>query len=287
MLLHDTVCQAINFQFPERFFVASNNGHAREDVGEIGVPVPFEGGKQFVADAVAVKGEIAIRGILTPNVAFGAEPCFDFRAGEIEQRPDEAIFGNGVDASESGESGAAQKPVEDRFGLVGEGMTEGDAMHFASGQLFTKEAVAGLAGGLFEVLAGFPRDAADRGVGGIAGNTVGSGEVLDKDAILVGFPAPKLVVKVQHPQRDTEAGGHFAEEVKQRHGIGAARDGDPGNLPGGKHAIMVGGFGDALAQSDSALFIVSPSAAISCQRDPRECNAAPRHGAYTSNEPVF
>ena len=79
------------FGVPPGFFVAGQLGHLGQVLAEAGIP-GFEERQQFVADAVAGEGEVAVGGVLAPGLAEGVEVGFDFGAGGGEERAEDAAF---------------------------------------------------------------------------------------------------------------------------------------------------------------------------------------------------
>ena len=80
-----------------------------------------------------------------------AEPGFDFGAVDFQQRPDQSFARHRQNAGEPGEPGAAQDPVQHGFGLIGSGVTGGDAVDRARCDQFGVESLPDVARGLFQI----------------------------------------------------------------------------------------------------------------------------------------
>jgi len=115
---------------PPELFVAGQFGHLGEVVAEAGIP-GFEEGQEFVPDAVAGEGGVAVGGVFAPRLADLIQVGFDFGAGCGEERAEDAAFGELDDRVNSGETfgpGAAEELGADGFGLVIAGVGGGDGM---------------------------------------------------------------------------------------------------------------------------------------------------------------
>ena len=211
---------------PAGFFVAGEFGHLREVIAEVGIP-GFELRQQFVADAIAGEGEMAVGGVFAPGLVEGFEEGFDLGAGGGEERAEDAALGevdDGVDAGEAFGPCAAKELGEDGFGLVVEGVRGGDGVDWTGGHELAEPGVAQAAGGFFD------------GVGGFSGGGIGGGEGGSVDAetrgrgcsswrrgaarrrVGIGFIAAKAVVEMG----DVEDEAQFPA-LRQRGRAGARR----------------------------------------------------------------
>ena len=144
-------------------------------------------------------------------------------AAEFEERTDD-VTGDGMNAAEAGESGAAQDVRENGFGLVVGGMGDSDFVDVALGDQFGEEAVAGAARGVFKV--GF--------FAASFGFYVGSAdmkrdlellcELNDGAFVGIGGSAAKFVIEVNNTENNTEVLEKFGQQEKQSDGIRAARN---------------------------------------------------------------
>jgi hypothetical protein len=126
-------------KFPERIDISHRAG-GRElllpiaflEFGDRGKPdqmilngwseVP-EQGQELPSDAIAEEAGVFIGGILPPFEALTRKVLANRHPRHSQQWPEEAGFGSGQNAAETGRSGAAEEAEEDGFGLVGGGVT--------------------------------------------------------------------------------------------------------------------------------------------------------------------
>jgi len=119
--------EAVDLGLPIRFFGEGEVGGVGEGFGEGGVPLAGELGEQLVADAVAGEIKGGVGGVFAPGDCAVAEEANDLGAFDLDERADDAAARDGADGGESGGAAAAEEAEEDRFGLVGAGVAEGDA----------------------------------------------------------------------------------------------------------------------------------------------------------------
>ena len=119
-----------DFGTPPGFLVAGEGGHLRHVFAETGIPC-FEEREEFVTDAIAGKGDVAVGGVFAPGLVNGVKVRFDFDAGGGEKRADNATFGkfkDGMNAGETFSPRAAQEFGENGFSLIIEGVGGGDCV---------------------------------------------------------------------------------------------------------------------------------------------------------------
>ena len=93
-----------------------------------------------MADSVAIEGQILV-GPVFPPIA-GRELFTNFVAGAFDERTDESVFSNRADGGKACRGRSPQESVQDRFGLIGGGVTERDAVEVEIGRASCRERVS-------------------------------------------------------------------------------------------------------------------------------------------------
>ena len=200
------------------------------------------------ADAVAEEARVFVRAVLPRGDVVLPEKALDFFAGDLEQRPDEAVLTQGVNAAKAGDAAAGEKAHQDRLGLVVFLMGGGD--EGVAGEL-AKARVTDLASG------GLDAAIADRG---LIESAIGHGQLdavrlaqlADKLFIRLGFRAAEVVIHVRRGDFETVF-AQLGEGEQQRGRVDAARDGsdDPARPDAVFHAKLTHRRDDHFTQQRS------------------------------------
>ena len=113
---------ALELGGPAGFFFAGELGEIGEGLVELGVFFAEER-EDAVAEAIAGKGFVGVRGVFAPGLVDLFEVVAEVGAAGLEEGAEDAagVQGRG-DGGEAFEPGAAEELVEDGFGLVVEGV---------------------------------------------------------------------------------------------------------------------------------------------------------------------
>ena len=141
-----------NLGLPPGFFVARELGQLSEVIAKLGVP-SFELWEEFVADAVAGKGEMAVGGVFAPGLVTRLQKGFDFGPAGLEKRAEDGPFGEVQDRMDTGKAlrpGTPEELGEDCFCLVVESVGGGDGVEGNFAKELTKPCVAEAASSAFD-----------------------------------------------------------------------------------------------------------------------------------------
>ena len=231
---------AADFRLPVFLVVAVERASVDEDAAESGVPFALDLGEEMVADAVAVEGGVEVGSVLAPGEAAGGEPGEQLFAIDVEEGADDAVGGDWTDAGKPGGSGASQESEQDRFGLVGTGVAEGNAVEAELEAGTLEEGVAEAAGAFLEIAVARAR------IGFVDHDwkRQGPGEISDEGFVGRGFGSAEAVIDVQ----DGETVAQSGERAQEGDRVGAARDGDSDRAAAIEHVITRDSFGNAREQ---------------------------------------
>jgi hypothetical protein len=241
---------------PVVFFVAGQGRQVRERLVELRVEGVAQQRQEFVAEAVACEGSIAIGLVFAPGDAAFAKPGFDFGAVDFEERTNQALAGHRQDPREAGEPGPAQDAVEHGFGLVGTRVAGGYAVEGSRRDQIRIKSLPDLARGLFQVaIHGW-----NIGVAKMERKRDSGSQVRDEFGVRHRRRAANPVLDVNHaeaqiPQR-IQVTCQLAQGMQQEDGIGASRYSDADALPGFgrrevKHVMSRDGLGYAVEHSSA------------------------------------
>ncbi len=123
--------QADQLGLPPGFLIARQLGHLGHVLTQARVP-GFKERQQFVADAVAGEGEMAVGGVLAPGLAQITEIGLDLGPGCCQKRAENDAafrdFERWMNARQALSPRAAEELGENRFGLIVEGVGGGDCI---------------------------------------------------------------------------------------------------------------------------------------------------------------
>ena len=131
------------------------------------------------------KSRDCVGGILAPGDAALAQDTAPRRRGRLSSSGRTiAVVGDRPDAGQTGGPGAAQESEQHSLRLIGAGVAERDAIHFARGEQAAEKIVAGAAGGLLQVVPGLGRQVGNVTLGKVHRQTQCRAEVVYKSGIL-------------------------------------------------------------------------------------------------------
>jgi hypothetical protein len=167
----------------------------------------FQNREQFVANAIAREGEMAVRGVFAPRLFESAEIGFNVGTGggkKWTENPALRKFEDRMDARETLCPCTSQEFRQYGLGLVIESVCGRDDIDFSTGQKMTEPGVAQAPGGFFD---GF-------GIGLGFGGGVDAGlmkrnievnrEGFRKSEICIGFFAAQAVMEMSGVQNNAE-----------------------------------------------------------------------------------
>jgi len=194
------------FRLPPGFFVAGQFGHVRKMFGQTRIP-GFQNREQFVTNAIAREGEMAVGGVLAPRLSESAEIGFNVGSGGGEKRTENPALGKFEDRMDARETlcpCTSEEFRKDGLSLVVESVCGCDGIDFPTGQKLTEPGVAQAACGFFNgfgVGLGF-------GCGVDAGlmkrNIKVDGEGFREREIGIGFFAAQAVMEMSGVQNNAE-----------------------------------------------------------------------------------
>ena len=166
----------------------------------------------------------------------------DLRALDVDQRADDAASRDRPDGGQSGGAAAAQEAKEHGFGLVGAGVSERDPRRESAREVIVEEGEARVARGLLQIA----RRGGEIEIVERERKIERGGETADKLGVAARGVAAKVVVDVQHAERQVPARCQFEQHVQQADGIGAAGDGDRDAIARREHAMALDGMDNPL-----------------------------------------
>jgi len=176
-----------------------------------------------VADAVAQKAGIVVRAVDARLDAVLRQKRLDLAAGNIDERPHQALFRDRGHGSQSSHAAAGEQPKEQRLGLI---VLMGSS-HDEGGTDATADLVERLQ-------AHFPRGGLDSSVphrrliasavGALEWNGQAGAELADEVFVGVGFVAPEMMIDVRRGQLEA-AVAELRESDEQRRGVATAGTG--------------------------------------------------------------
>ncbi len=213
--------EPVDFSFPVALLVFCQGGEICQGFFQARVERFGQQRQDIVTQAIACVGAILVGCVLSPGDGPPAEPILNFGARQFQQRPDQAWFGDRQDARKAGESGAAEDAIQDGFGLIGPGVSGGDALQEAGVQQLPVEPETDAARGLLQVV----RQGRDVGAMEIERKSKLFGELANELGVAVRGIAANAVLDMNHAQLQVPARRQFAEGMEQEDGIRAAGDG--------------------------------------------------------------
>jgi hypothetical protein len=136
--------KASGFGLPPGFLITGQRGKLREVFAKLRVP-GFELRQEFVANAIAGKGEMAVGGVLAPRLIAGVKQSFDLLARGLKERAQDRTFGEVQDWVDAGKPFcpcAAKKFGEHGLGLVVQSMCGGNRIEGNLAKQLTKPGIA-------------------------------------------------------------------------------------------------------------------------------------------------
>jgi hypothetical protein len=207
--------------FEPGVLLAGKFGELREMLDNGGLKSPFKKRQEFRADAGTQAAGIAVGRVFAPSLAAKAEVRAQLVAAEFEQgAEDQPRFG--VNAGESGKTGAPKNVGENGFRLVVGSVGDGDVVEMSvPGEAF-EEGVAAAAGGVFKIGVLAPGLPGDIFVRDKKRKIMAGGKRGYKFFVGVGGAAPQFVIEVGDGKDDAERFAEFEEKKEQSDGIGSA-----------------------------------------------------------------
>ena len=240
----DLVKNPGQFRFPPAFLVPGQFRHLRKAFTKLRVH-GFQQRQNFVADAIARKGKVAVGGVLAPWLIVRVEPHFDLSAPGVEEWAKNPAFRkaeNRVNAREAFGPGAAQKFRENRLRLIVERVRRGHSIKRNLGEQPPEPGIAQAPGGAFDGvgrknvvlrLSGnlWSATRLGRGVNArfVKGQAKLSGKFTRKLEVAIGFGSAKAVMQVSGMKNNAQFPAPLGEHACQRNRIGAA--GEPHRKP--------------------------------------------------------
>lgn len=197
-----------------------------EMIDDRGLELLLEKRHELQADASTGTFAVAVRGVLAPDLTTVAKVGAKLGPAQSEQRAKNGA-GFGMNASQSGQAGAAENVSQDSLGLVIGGVGHGNFIEFAFRDQPVEESVTRAAGRFFEVGL-FPL--------GLAGDVfsvnkkwqmVSSGERGDKFFVGIGSAPTQLVIEMGDRQDNSPFFANFEQQEKKRNRVRAAGNCDP------------------------------------------------------------
>ncbi len=207
--------------------------------------------QELVPHAVARVGRIGVRLVLAPGETALREVREHLAARDREQRAQQ-VAAREPHAGETGRTAAAQQPQQQRLGLVVPGVRDGDR-HGALVVLDpAQEGVALAARRLLEAALLGARALADAAAPGAQRHAERGAQLVTEGGV-VGGAGPQAVVEVRGDELEAAAAAERRERVQERHGVGAAGEGDEQRLaargPPGREQGAVDGRDEERASS--------------------------------------
>lgn len=135
---------------PVAFFETSDGGEADQMTFDGGRKIA-EDGQQLITNPITQKTVVIVGGVFSPFDALTGKILADGLPRNFEKRPHQARFRPREDATETCGAGAAEKPEENGFGLVGGGMTGCDPIDQPGGAPLGEVPETGLPAILLEI----------------------------------------------------------------------------------------------------------------------------------------
>jgi hypothetical protein len=172
-----------------------------------------------VTDPIAEELRIPVRLVLHPREPRAPQLGLEGRPTELDERADDRSA-HRRDSGQAAHTGALHEPHQYGLGLIVGGVTERDALGAYPGRVrLERRKSRRPRRGLERVRPGH-RDGRD-----VDGNAETRPESPNEFGV-GGRLRPQLVVDVKNVEPQAPFRGQARQEVEQRHGIGAARDGD-------------------------------------------------------------
>jgi hypothetical protein len=155
----------------------------------------------MVANAVAGELGVTVSGVFAPSNIALAKERLDFSVAHIDQRADQALGRDRMNAGESSEARAPQQAEENGLGLIVTSVAQGDAVGGAVANQAREKLAASPAGGLFQVIV----HGADLSLGAIERQAYARGNGRDEGFVLVRRRPAQLVIEVD------DSGRHYTD----------------------------------------------------------------------------
>jgi hypothetical protein len=166
---------------------------------------------ELAANASTGSLHVTVGGVFTPRLAESLEIGAKGGSAEAEQGTDD-VAGNGMDAGEPSEAGAAQHMGEDSFSLVVGGVRGGDISKVLFASDTREPFVPSSAPGVFQVALGAPGKVSDVSTRGMELESEARSELGNELLIGIRCAGAELVIEVENVEHDAQA---FTGGVKQ------------------------------------------------------------------------
>ena len=222
--------------------LARQGSHAHERGRDLGVVRIGEEREQLVADAIAEKLRIPVGLVLDPRKPRALELGLEGGPAELDERADDRPA-HRRDSGQAAHARSLDEPHQHGLGLIVGGVSDCDTLGADSRGALLERRVPRRPRRGFEGALSIDRDRRD-----VNENAEPRAELPDEVGV-GGRVGAQLMVHMQDVKPELPRRGQAQEEMEQRHGVRAARDGDQNGFAAREHRVAANGALQLIAQS--------------------------------------
>jgi hypothetical protein len=162
----------------------------------------------------------------------------DVLSGGFQERADEKIVQNGMNARESLEPTSSDQAHQNGLSLIVQGVAQGDPGCPHPFRCSSQEGVANFSRGILKVPSGRSRSFSDLQLAGDKPNPDFTTELLDKRLIFIRLLSSKGVIQVCGSQLQTKAAGQFTQAEQESRGVGSPGNGNQHMFAAFQHSVF-------------------------------------------------